>query len=147
MIFPAPKPTPKPKKRPKPMARRSVTKRRPDKYEAAAVPKDERIRDPEHLAFVRSLPCIARGVDAWAPCGQGPYQGDAPSEACHDTNKGWTGGDNETFPACSWHHDERAYSWHVAGRARFQKRFKRNIREVCALLYDTTLRTRGLATP
>lgn len=144
---PAPKPKREPKKRPKPMRARSLTKRQPVAYEAAAVPKGERVRDPEHLAFVRSLPCIARGVDPTAPCGSRLYQGDVPSEACHDTNKGWTGGDNETFPGCPWHHDEKGYSWHVAGRVRFQKRFQCNIAKVTLTLYDATLARRGKGTP
>jgi len=154
MIHPVPKPTPKPKKKRKPMARKSATKRQPPRYEAAAVPKGERVRDPEHIERVRGYECACRSTDA-EHCGgwRGGFVGfqwvyELPvSEAAHVTNRGWGGGDNEVIPLCPNHHRLLACSWHVAGRKRFERMFKLSATRLATALYDQTLALRGKVTP
>lgn len=159
---PVPKPKPKPKKRPKPMKRKSATKRTPPPQPAAAIPKGERIRDPEHVEIIRRQQCVCAEKDlrcgGWQPQQRGPWWKPEDqfsgfgllivrSEAAHVTNRGWGGGDNEVIPLCPNHHRLLACSWHVAGRARFQRMFKFDAAKLAAALYDETLRLRGLATP
>jgi hypothetical protein len=133
----------------KPMTRKSATKRQPVAYEAAAIPKGERIRDPAHLDRVRSMICVAAPADMEHCGGWSLYQvqQSTPTEACHVTNQGWGGGDDETFPACPNHHRLLACSWHVAGRKRFEKMVGASMSKLAAVLYDETLALRGKGTP
>lgn len=149
---PVPKP---PKRKPKarrPMQRHSAKKRQPVPYAAAAVPKGERVRDPEHLDRVRWLPCSCSAMDA-EHCGGWPHSWGSGravvtlSEAAHVTNKGWGGGDDTVIALCPNHHRLLACSWHVAGRVRFQKMFGFNAAKLARSLYDETLRLRGKSTP
>jgi hypothetical protein len=152
MIHSVPKPKPKPKKRPKPMARKSRTKRQPPTYEAAAIPKGERVRDPEHIERVQARMCACSILDGqhcggWITRWWQPGERTILSEASHVTNKGWGGGDNEVIPLCPNHHRLLACSWHVAGRRRFERMFGFNAAALAARLYDQTLALRGKATP
>jgi hypothetical protein len=67
------------------------------------IPKEERIRSPRHLAFIRSLPCLYPG------CGRSPC--DAAHVSYSDPDHGKTGrgmgskeSDNWTVPLCHDHH-------------------------------------------
>jgi len=148
---PVPKPKPSPKKRPKPMARRSKTKRSPDSY-AGTAPKEQRIRDPEHLERVRAMPCVVAplvGLESSRKCGGWNLKQMecALNEAAHVTNRGWGGDDSEVIPLCPNHHRLLACSWHVAGRKRFEAMFGFSAAALARKLYDDTLALRGKATP
>lgn len=146
MIHPVPKPKPKPKKRRKPIARKSTKKRQPVAYEAAAIPKGERVRDEGHLDRLRHTFCACYWVDN-GNCGGWRGPNPMPSEAAHVTNRGWGGGDDEVIPLCPNHHRLLACSWHVAGRKRFEAMFKISAKALARRLYDQTLASRGKATP
>lgn len=133
------------------MRSRSATKRPPVQYEAAAVPKNERVKDPEHLDRVRAMPCQCSFTHP-AECGgwsDEQLKLGHPSEAAHLDNKGWAkeAGDDRVLNICPNHHRKKAYSWHVAGRKRFQEKYGWNAEKHSIALYDETLRLRGKETP
>lgn len=80
------------------------------------------VRDPKHLAFIRSLPCIVcfrtRGIEA-AHVGTGRGMG----QKCSDL---------DTVPLCGIHHREQ----HRIGLRQFQRRYELNIPALLTVLKE-----------
>ena len=72
-----------------------------------AHPKPVVVKDPDHLAFIRTLPCVNHGrCDpslAWTTIGAGP------SEASHLAGKSR---DDLTVPMCGGCHRTSPFAWH-----------------------------------
>lgn len=61
--------------------------------------RSERVRDPEYMARVRRLPCLAKGL--------GPCRGRVEADHAGRRPYGRKCGDDETIPMCSAHHRMR----------------------------------------
>ncbi len=64
--------------------------------------RSSRIRDPEHMADVRRLPCAAQSIPEATPC-----QGRIEADHMGRRGIGQKCPDDETGPLCSRHHAER----------------------------------------
>lgn len=85
----------------------------------SAVPKPQRIRDPNYLAYIRTQPCL---LAAETPCTCGGWVDTVTKgyriEAAHVRSRGAGGGDDQVVPLCSRHHAEA----HRIGHKSFAKR-------------------------
>lgn len=71
-----------------------------------AHPKPKVVKDPKYLAFVRQMPCWARGRQG-SQCGH--TIGNGPSECSHLDTKSR---DDRVLPMCGGHHRVFRVSWH-----------------------------------
>ena len=76
-----------------------------------SVPKPRRIRDPEYLVHVRSMPCCV--------CTHLGERQQTRTEAHHVKTRRSGGGDDTTAPFCGRHHE----MFHLIGRKSFLLRF------------------------
>jgi hypothetical protein len=76
----------------------------------------------DHAEYIRSLPCVIRGMDA-GECG--------PSEAAHVRSRGAGGTAADLVPLCLRHHAEQ----HVTGIETFQERYEIDLRAIAADLW------------
>lgn len=148
-VYGVPKPAPRAKKKRVPMKAHSTTKRPPAGL-AAAHAKPSRVRDPEHLQRVATMPCLLAGHPDHGCNGFTRY-GRRGSviviQAAHVRGKGAFGGDEQVIPLCEWAHQLSADSLHKLNVPGFDKRWGLNVRKVAQILYDETLELRGKATP
>lgn len=94
---------------PKPRRKRVAIKPRWDQTGFVA-PKQERIKDADHVRAVRGLPCCVCA-------GQGLKQR-TRTEAHHTRTRGAFGGDDSVAPLCTRCHK----LWHLLGRKSFKAR-------------------------
>jgi hypothetical protein len=127
-LRPCPKPAPRPKKAPKRI--RSTGKSR-----------FPRRRDPEYLAWIRTLPCIVPTHTGFAAA-CGPVADRHKVEAAHVKTRGSGGDDRKnTLPCCPRHHDEQE------GRnTSFELKYGIGLKTL-ALAYDITYSRIGGNTP
>lgn len=148
-MFACPKPEPRAKAKRQPMKAHSVIKRRPEPLEAKHA-KPSRVRDPEHLARVRTMPCLLRGhpdheCDGFTRYGR---RGSViVIQAAHVRGKGAFGGDEQVVPLCEAAHSVGTHSLHALNVPGFNKRWGVNLRKTATALYDETMRLRGKDTP
>ena len=85
----------------------------------SAVPKPSRVRDPDYLARIRTLPCLLAKRE---PCTCGGFLDVVRKtyriEAAHVRSRGAGGGDDQVVPLCGTHHREA----HRIGHKSFEKR-------------------------
>jgi len=84
------------------------------------LPKPERMRDPQYLEFVRSLPCLIPGCTL------------RHCDPHRVVSRPRGGGNDQVVPLCRRHHREA----HALGRVKFQRVYGLSFPEAIARVHD-----------
>jgi hypothetical protein len=87
---------------------------------------------PEHLAFVRTMPCIACGT---SPCEAAHVRLNDPASGKFQA-LGQKPGDRWTVPLCARHHREAPDAQHVVGERQFWARLRIDPHGLAMALWD-----------